>query len=278
MSSRSFARAAVALTLPVLLAAGAPAQAAWGLPGVPSGAEGSAAAPAAPAAIAGPPPAPTLVAETPPAEVAPPGAGQPLPDGSPLVDPPAPAVVAAPRKVPDLPPRRLRPRFLVAVSMGTSIDSSWSASMKTFKSPAFAATVGFGDGPVGFGLRLLSSQASGRGADAGPDRLALDVMVAVRPWASRRTVEGLPWGWRVLRTATLDAGLAAERIAAGAASDLRGGPVFGGHVDLPLTPPAGDGELRLRLAVRRMLAGTRTLGNGRVGDSAELLGGLVVAF
>jgi hypothetical protein len=162
--------------------------------------------------------------------------------------------------------------------MGASVDASWSASTKTFVSPSFAATVGFGDGPLGFGLRVLSSQASGRGMDSGPDRVALDAMAAVRPWGSRRTAEGLPWTARVLRSVTLDVGLAAERISKDAGSDLRGGPVFGGHADLPLTAPAGDGELRLRLAVRRMLGGSRAFGEARVGDSTEALGGLVVAF
>jgi hypothetical protein len=162
--------------------------------------------------------------------------------------------------------------------MGTSIDTSWSVSTKTFVSPTFAAGVGFGDGPLGFGLRLLSSQASGRGADAAPDRLALDLMATLRPWGSRRPAEGLPWGARVLRAVTVEAGLAVERISLGAVAEFRGGPVFGGYVDLPLTAPATDGELRLRVSVRRMLAGVRALGNGQVGDSTEALGGLVVAF
>jgi hypothetical protein len=162
--------------------------------------------------------------------------------------------------------------------MGASIDSSWSASTKTFISPTFAATLEFGDGPMGFGLRLLSTQASGRGADSGPDRLALDLLLAVRPWASRRNADDAPWGRRFLRALTLDVGLVAEQISAGAASDVRGGPVFGAHADLPLTAAGGDGELRLRLAGRRMLAGKRTVGTAQAGDSTEAFGGLVVAF
>ena len=190
----------------------------------------------------------------------------------------APAVVAEAPKATEARHRHTRPAFLVAVAMGASIDSSWSASTQTFVSPTFAATLEFGDGPLGFGLRLLSSQASGRGADSGPDRLALDAMAAVRPWGTRRAAETLPWGSRALRTVTLDVGLAVERISKDAASDMRGGPVFGGHADLPLTAAAGDGELRLRLGVRRMLAGTRPLGTGQAGDSTEAFAGLVAAF
>lgn len=171
-----------------------------------------------------------------------------------------------------------RPRFLATVSVGASVDADSSAAGKTAVSPAFAGELGFGDGPTGVDIRLFSSQASGRAAASAPDRLALDVMLALRPWATR-TLRDLSWGARALRTVTVNLGLSGERTSAGSQSALRPGLVTGVRVDLPLGAPSGEaGELRLRLAFRRLFAGEVTLGDSKSRDSNELLTGLCVVF
>lgn len=172
---------------------------------------------------------------------------------------------------------RPRPRFVVSAELGASLDANWGGAAKTFLSPAFAGTLGFGDGPLGFELRLVSSQASGRSAQAAPDRLSLDALLAVRPWAARHGAGGT-WTGRFLRAATVNAGLAAQRVGAGPSADWRGGLVLGAYVDLPIGPSGPDGEFRLRLGGRRLLAGDALVGDVRSGDSTEFLAGPVVAF
>ena len=181
-------------------------------------------------------------------------------------------------EMPDAPALATRPRLSAAVAMGASLDVDSSPIGKAFVAPAFAGELGFGDGPWGFDLRLLSSQASGRTADAPPDRLAVDVMLAIRPWAARRRVD-MRWVARLARSATVDVGLAGERLSAGPVHAYRAGLVLGARLDFPLTGASAEpGELRLRLGVRRMLAGEGTVGTTRSRDSSEALAGLVVIF
>jgi hypothetical protein len=200
-------------------------------------------------------------------------AGTPSPASSTGAEPPATSAAA-----PEGPPTGSRPRFSAAVAMGASVDATSSPLGKAFVSPAFAGELGFGDGPLGFDLRLLSSQASGRAADAPPDRLAVDLMLAIRPGAARAR-DDARWAARVLRSVTLGVGLGGERISAGPVHGYRAGLVVGARTDFPLTGLSGEpGELRIRLGLRRLLAGEVMVGNMKSGDSTEALAGLVAIF
>jgi hypothetical protein len=236
---------------------------------------------------------PAPVAPAPVPEPAPPPAPVPPPEAvddaaeSGAAPPPAteaqgPVQASAPRSetkpLPEPAPTD-RPRFLFGVAMGASIDAGASAKPMTSVVPAFAAELGFGDGGLGFDIRLLSNQATGRAADTAPDRLALDLLLALRPWWSSRSDLDLTWGQRVVRALTVTVGAGGERLSVGPSSALRVGLVVGARLELPLTAVRGEpGELRLRLAARRSVGGGVGVGTVKSDDSTEALGGLVVVF
>jgi len=112
-------------------------------------------------------------------------------------------------------------------------------------------------------------------------------LLSLRPAARRNVAPEPTYLDRVLRASALDIGLAFERTSrfSGRSQEVtRFGLRVGGHIDLPLmpAPPGGEGgELRLRLAVRRMLAfSTPTFPDGTpVPDTrGELFGALAVVF
>lgn len=186
------------------------------------------------------------------------------------------------------PASRARPRLSAGVGMGVSLDRTGLVGSRTVPVPAFQVQLGFGDGFLGVEVRLFATQASGRyhqrPADGGPpdmpaDRLALDALVAVRPFAPRLP-ESLRWIDRSLRMVTINLGLAAENASVGAPSAIRVGPVLGGHIDLPLSPATAASTLALRVTARKMIAGDRQASDTvTISDTAlDLLGGLSVTF
>ena len=183
---------------------------------------------------------------------------------------------------------RARPRLSAGVGMGASLDRTGLVGSRTVPVPAFQVQLGFGAGFLGVELRVFSTQASGRyhqrPADGGPpdmpaDRLALDALLAVRPFAPRFP-ESLRWIDRSLRMVTINLGLAAENASVGAPSALRVGPVLGGHIDLPLSPALAPSTLAFRVSARKMIAGERQASDTvTISDTAlDLLGGLAVTF
>ncbi len=259
---------------------GEPTPAAPTTPAVPPALAPSALTPptasTSPAAAASVSVAPSVVA---PPVFAPPVVGPPV-VASPVVAPldvvtEIPPAVSVPR----------RPRFDVAVGMGGSFDSSGLVKGRTVLAPAFLVQAAVGDGPIGFAARLLSTQASGRFhqicngvSDMPVDRLAIDLLFAIRPWAAGYTNDK-SWGSRVARGLALNLGAGGENASVGQQSSFRIGIVVGAHVDLPLTPSGDATELRLRLGVRRMLAGEGTAGVVLVSDtSADVFGALAAVF
>ena len=270
------------------------------------GARGAAAdEPAAPASVvAGAPPAVGPDAPPPPAASDPAAAPPPAPVAEPLPPVPPPAsipggplvapTVASTAEAPPLPVAR--PRFTVAAAVGVSVDNAGIADGRNVAIPSFSVQGGIGQDLLGFDARLFASEAAGQFstpsqvaadrkalvADIGADRQAVDLMLAVRPFA-RWQRQRLDWPARVLRALTIDLGAAGERVSIGAQTVLRVGAVMCAYADLPLTPADATSALHLRLAVRRMV-GTRgdvtELGAPRqVGDTrAELLAGLAVVF
>jgi hypothetical protein len=187
-----------------------------------------------------------------------------------------------------------RPRFAMAAAVGISIDNLGIADGRNVRIPSFAVMGGIGRGRLGFEARLFASEAAGRFsspnpvggnpvADVGADRQALDLLLAVRPFADLKDANDVAWSARFLRALTLDVGGAAERVSVGTQSVRRLGAVLGAHVDLPLTPPGDSSELCLTVSVRRMLGTSASVSLGGtsvgVGDSkAEALAGLTVVF
>jgi hypothetical protein len=223
--------------------------------------------------------------------------------GGPAIVPNPPPVaadvsMAPPVLVGDAPPvgtsaqvRPNRPRFDVAVGMGMSFDSTGLVDGRTVAVPAFQVSGGVGAQTVGFEARLFSTQASGRyfrtvagsdgvatKVDMAADRLALDVMVALRPFASKHPGD-TRWFRRAQHSVTINLGLAGENVSVAQKSVKRVGAVAGIHVDVPLTPASLANELRFRLAVRRMFAGSSQAGPVQVGDSREdVFAALVAVF
>jgi hypothetical protein len=179
-----------------------------------------------------------------------------------------------------------RPRFEMAVGLGASFDSTGLVDGRTVGIPAFEVLGGIGQSWVGFEARLLSNEAAGRYhalsngvADMAIDRLAVDLMVALRPFASYGRGSADRYGLRVLRSFTLAVGEATERASSGGPPLYRLGAVVGGHLDVPLTPARQASELRLRLSARRMFGDRGTLGSQSVSDTkAEVMAGVAVVF
>ena len=210
--------------------------------------------------------------------------------GGPLLAP----TVASTAEEPSLPVAR--PRFTVAAAVGVSVDNAGIADGRNVAIPSFSVQGGIGQDLLGFDARLFASEAAGQFstpsqvasdrralvADIGADRQAVDLMLAVHPFA-RWQRQRLDWSARFVRALTLDVGAAGERVSLGAQTILRVGAVMCAYADLPLTPADATSALNLRLTVRRMI-GTRgdvtELGAPRqIGDTrAELLAGLAVVF
>jgi hypothetical protein len=181
----------------------------------------------------------------------------------------------------------------VGIGMGISRDSTGFVGGRTVAIPAFQVQLGVGDGLLGFEVSLFSNQAAGRyheksttmtaSGGLGPpdmavDRQAFDVSFAFRPLAFRFR-HPTRWLDRSLRTVTANLGFGAEEASIGPPSVVRLGPVVGLHVDLPLTPGNGPGDLRIRISARRMFAGESQVGTVVVSDTQqEVFGGLALAF
>lgn len=235
----------------------------------------------APTSEAFPPAAPVAPPE-PVAPAAPASAPQPLPAAE-----PPPSLEATDESV-AAPVVLDRPRFEMAVGLGASFDSTGLVDGRTVGIPAFEVLGGIGQSWVGFEARLLSNEAAGRYhalsngvADMAIDRLAVDLMVALRPFTGRGRGRGTAdrYGLRVLRSFTLAVGEATERASSGGPPLYRLGVVVGGHVDVPLTPASQASELRLRLSARRMFGDRGTIGSESVSDTkAEVLAGVAVVF
>ena len=174
--------------------------------------------------------------------------------------------------------------------MGVSFDSTGFVDARTVAVPAFQVQLGVGEEFLGFELRLFSTQASGRyhhrGAsqtmlallDAPADRLALDVLLAVRPFAAIDR-DDPRWWKRVVKSVTFNAGAAGENATTGTPAVIRFGSVLGFHIDLPLVPPDWDSCLSVRITGRRMAAKPALAGMTTVTDTVgELFGGLALSF
>jgi hypothetical protein len=87
------------------------------------------------------------------------------------------------------------------------------------------------------------------------------------------------YGYRVLRSASVDLGVGVERDSVALDSDWRAGLLLGAHFDLPIGPAGATKELRLRLGVRRLFAGSGSVGDISVKDSTvELYGQVAFVF
>lgn len=167
---------------------------------------------------------------------------------SPPAAPGAPGVVE-----PVAPPQPIvRPRFSVAVGMGSIFDSAGFPDGR-HAIPAFFALGGAGDGWFGVDFLVFASSASGRffgDAENPVDRLAMDGFSVWRP-AGRFRPGDRGYGMRVLRTIGAEVGVGVERDGRRDSSGSRFTIHTGARIELPLTPVAESSELRLRLAVRR---------------------------
>ena len=146
-----------------------------------------------------------------------------------------------------------RPRISVAVGMGASFESSGLSPARTAAVPSFFAVGGFGQGLVGLDFGLLATTASGRfrAPDMPVDRLGIDAMLVIRPWAWKYPPD-TPWfGQRLLRSLAAEVGVGYEHDSRGLQSGSRMGLRGGARVDVPLFP-AEASQLCVRLAVRRL--------------------------
>ena len=169
--------------------------------------------------------------------------------------------------------------------MGASFDHAGLSDGRTVAIPSFQVQAGGGWGLLGFELRMFSSAADGRYQkmsggqnDMAVDRLAVDLMLAWRPLFAMYA-DNPRWVGRMLRSATVDLGLAVENVSQSQKAVIRQGAVIGAHVDFPLTPVTDGSELRVRLIARRMVAGQQTVGSTPVSDSrGEAFGALAFVF
>jgi hypothetical protein len=167
--------------------------------------------------------------------------------------------------------------------MGVSFDSTGLSPQRTAAVPSFFAVGGFGDGFAGIDFGVFASTASGRfrPPDAPVDRLAVDAMLVLRPLCHSVSPDQTAWGWRLLRTLGGELGVGFERDGRGVSAEQRTGARVGGRIELPLTAAADPSQLRLRLAVRRLFAGTKDTNAAAVpvSDSAlEVYGALALVF
>jgi hypothetical protein len=166
--------------------------------------------------------------------------------------------------------------------MGASLESTGFTPARTELVPAFFATGGVGDAwPVGVELGAFASSASGRfrGLDAPVDRLSLDARGVLRPFAFKVPPEDRRYRARLVRAAGIELGLGIERDSTTVRAGSRLGLHTGVRLEVPLTPAGGTSELRLRLAVRRLIGFyTPRVGAVDVGDSVDLFAALVTVF
>ncbi|HEY2899039.1 MAG TPA: hypothetical protein VGL59_00580 [Polyangia bacterium] len=235
------------------------------------------------------PPSPSLPPSPAPAAAAPATAPAEPTTPTPLVVPQAPPTPpVAPPPAPETttaaaPPPVERPRLSLALGMGVSFDSTGLSPQRTAAVPSFFAVGGFGDGFVGIDFGVFASTASGRfrSPDAPVDRLAVDAMLVLRPLCHGVGPDETAWGLRLLRTLGGELGVGYERDGRGVSAEQRIGPRVGGRIELPLTSAADPSQLRLRLAVRRLFAGTKdtNAADVPVSDTAlEVYGALAVVF
>jgi hypothetical protein len=185
-----------------------------------------------------------------------------------------------------------RPRFSMTVAVGFSLDNVGIADHRNVMVPSLAVTGGVGQDLLGFEARLFASEAAGRYstpnlegkpiADVGADRQAVDLLLAVRPFAGVRT-EDVRWWARFMRAFTLNAGGSGERVSVGPQTVFRLGAVVGAHADFPITPARERSQLLASLSVRRMFGSGGQVDSGGkaepVGDTkVEALAGLAFVF
>jgi hypothetical protein len=171
-----------------------------------------------------------------------------------------------------------RPRMSAAVGMGASFDDTGLS--QTHAIPAFFATGGVGvDWPVGFDLEAFSTAAQGRYDGTPVDRLALDAVGVVRPFAWKIAVDDRRYRARLVRATGLELGVGLERDGTPTRAGSRFGLHLGVRFEIPLGLPGYASELRLRLAVRRMQGlYTPRIQDMDVGDSVETYAALVSVF
>jgi hypothetical protein len=171
-----------------------------------------------------------------------------------------------------------RPRMSAALGMGVSLDDA--GLPRTEVIPAFFATGGVGaDWPVGAELAAFSSSAQGRGDGTPVDRLALDAVAVVRPFAWMVSADDRRYRARLVRATGVEIGLGLERDGTTTRAGSRYGVHLGARFEIPLGLPGYVSELRLRLAARRMEGlYTPHVLDIVVGDSVELYAALVTVF
>jgi hypothetical protein len=165
-----------------------------------------------------------------------------------------------------------RPKFQVAVGMGTSLDSNLGGD-RTIRVPSFFFSAGVGAGLFGLDLRSFANGAS----NVQVSRLSVEVVGVARPFVLLHDAGG--YGSRVLRTVGVHAGPAYERVSLGMAVKPRLGAALGVHVDFPIGAPNLGKELRIRVGARRMVGAEADLDDVAVRDSkVELYAQLAFVF
>jgi hypothetical protein len=132
-------------------------------------------------------------------------------------------------------------------------------------------------------MGVYASSASGRyksSTDTPVDRLGLDFMAVLRPFAVRWSAADANYGRRVFRASGIELGLGYERDGqTSAQSGSRAGIHTGLRLELPLTRAGAPTELRVHLAWRHLVGLYQpVVGTVTVGDTTELFGALAMAF
>lgn len=167
---------------------------------------------------------------------------------------------------------RERPKVQVALGLGASFDGNAPNPHPDRPLSAFFFGVGIGDELLGLDLRSFANGAT----QMQLGRLSLELVGVLRPVVVLAR-EG--YGYRVLRSASVDLGVGVERDSVALDSDWRAGLLLGAHFDLPIGPAGATKELRLRLGVRRLFAGSGSVGDISVKDSTvELYGQAAFVF
>jgi hypothetical protein len=165
-----------------------------------------------------------------------------------------------------------RPKFEVAIGMGTSFDGN-APNRPDNPITSFFFTAGLGDGLFGLDLRSFANGAS----NVQVTRISVEIAGLVRPFALLESVPG--YGGRVLRALAIHAGPAYERVSLGMAAEPRFGAAVGADVDLPLGEAGLYKGVHVRIGVRRMLGEVVKLDDLAVHDSsAEVYGQLAFVF
>jgi hypothetical protein len=167
-----------------------------------------------------------------------------------------------------------RPKFQVAMGMGASLDRNAPNRSPGRPITAFFFAGGLGDGGVGLELRAFANGAN----FSQVTRLALELAFVLRPLEPMFRDHD-DYGARILRAASLDIGPSVERVSLGPAATRRFGLMVGAHFDMPVGPAGAGKEMRVRLGVRRLRAGSAVLGDIEVADSTlELYAQLAFVF